>query len=111
MSMFGEKEYYAIRTCFLPSLTGSSGGYYDDLTPDNNTVFRPFSDGVVEYHLQIFNRWGELIFESNDVNIGWDGYHKGEVCSQGVYVYKVTGKYANGRPFVQTGDVTLLLTK
>ena len=49
-----------------------------------------------------------MIFESNDINIGWDGYNKGELCEPGVYIWKVRGKFRNGEPFIKMGDVTLL---
>jgi gliding motility-associated-like protein len=46
----------------------------------NNDVFHPIFVGVDQYHFSIFNRWGELIFESTDPNIGWDGYYRNELC-------------------------------
>jgi PKD repeat protein len=70
--------------------------------------FPPIREQVLGYKLQIFNRWGTLIFESHDINIPWNGYYKGKLCTQGVYVWYVEGKYANGKPFKQVGDVTLL---
>jgi gliding motility-associated-like protein len=63
---------------------------------------------VEEYHLMVFNRWGELIFESFDKDLGWDGYVDGKMAKQDVYVWKVEGKYSGGQTFVQTGDVTLM---
>ena len=63
---------------------------------------------VLEYKLQIFNRWGVLIFESHDINVPWNGYYNNELCPQGVYVWYVEGKYLDGKPFRQAGDVTLL---
>lgn len=92
---------------FFPNPNGPNGGYYS-LTDINNEVFFPFHDGVIEYRLQIFNRWGEFIFESIDINIGWDGYYKGALCKQDVYVYKATGTFSNGKKFILAGDVTLL---
>ena len=65
-------------------------------------------DKVIKYKLQIFNRLGVLIFQSDDINKGWNGYYKGNLCQQGVYIWYVEGKYANGKPFKKTGDVTLL---
>ncbi len=70
--------------------------------------FPPIRETVLEYHLQIFNRWGTLIFESFDINRPWNGYYKGKLCQQGVYVWLVEGKYANGRPYKKAGDITLL---
>ncbi|HYG52734.1 MAG TPA: gliding motility-associated C-terminal domain-containing protein, partial [Flavobacteriales bacterium] len=58
--------------------------------------------------LLIFNRWGELIFESTDVNKGWDGYYRGVICTQDVYVWKADVTFIDGREFSATGDLTLL---
>jgi hypothetical protein len=51
---------------------------------------------------------GIQIFESNDINIGWDGYNNGQLCEPGVYIWKVRVKFRNGEPFTKMGDVTLL---
>ncbi len=92
---------------FTPNAGGPSGGHY--VSGDySNDIFYPIFEGVIEYNLSIFNRWGELIFESNDPKIGWDGYYRGKLCKQDVYVWKVKGKYSNGKAFIKKGDVTLL---
>ena len=70
--------------------------------------FPPIREKVTSYKLQIFNRQGVLIFQSNSINIPWNGYYKGKLCPQGVYVWYVEGKYANGKPFKIVGDITLL---
>jgi gliding motility-associated-like protein len=70
--------------------------------------FPPINQKVLKYKLQVFNRWGVLIFETHDLNKPWNGYYKGSLCPQGVYVWYVEGKYENGMPFKQVGDVTLL---
>jgi hypothetical protein len=49
-----------------------------------------------------------MVFESNDLDIGWDGYYKGQMCSPGVYIWKARGSWRNGQPIVESGDVTLL---
>nr|WP_319401619.1 PKD domain-containing protein [uncultured Carboxylicivirga sp.] len=92
---------------FTPNPNGPNGGEYTPGDPDN-FVFYPFvQEGIVEYNLKIFTRWGELIFESKDINIGWDGYYKGKLCASGVYIWKVECKYSNGTIETHTGDVTL----
>ncbi|MCU4166396.1 PKD domain-containing protein [Carboxylicivirga caseinilyticus] len=92
---------------FTPNPNGPNGGQYTAGDPDN-FVFYPFvQDGVVEYNLKIFTRWGELIYESEDVKIGWDGYYRGKLCAAGVYIWKVVCKYSNGTIETRTGDVTL----
>jgi PKD repeat protein len=93
---------------FKPDTDGPNGGYFDLTAPEKNNIFHPLWEGVAEYHLEIYNRWGEQLFVSDDVNIGWDGYHDGTLCSQGVYVWKCSGIFVNGEYFIEVGDVTLL---
>jgi PKD repeat protein len=90
--------------------TGPTGGYFrPGVYPEMDYVFRPFFENIVEYKLQIFNRWGVLIYESHDVYKGWDGYFgDGNLAVQGVYVWKVKGQYADGEYFDLVGDVTFL---
>ncbi|OFY45572.1 MAG: hypothetical protein A2Z69_03675 [Bacteroidetes bacterium RBG_13_44_24] len=93
---------------FEPDMSGPNGGYYSLSEPDKDNIFRPVWEGVEEYRLEIYNRWGVLIYVSEDVMKGWDGYYQGKVAPQGVYVYKCTGTFSNGKPFTHVGDVTLL---
>ncbi len=83
---------------------GSTDGlvYYipNTFTPDgdeNNQTFQPvFTSGYDPYNFQmlIFNRWGELIFESFDASQGWDGTYglKGKPVQDGIYTYKIVFK-------------------
>jgi PKD repeat protein len=91
---------------FIPDQAGPSGGNFDINNP-STSVFHPVYEGVDEYSLEIYTRWGELIYRSDDINIGWDGYHKGRLSQMDVYVWKATGRCTNGRSFTLTGDVTL----
>ena len=93
---------------FMPDRTGPNGGYYNLNEPEKNNIFHPYWEGVDTYHLQIFNRWGALIYESYEVMKGWDGYYQGRLSQQGVYVWKCTGTFTNGEQFSLVGDVTLL---
>ena len=67
-------------------------------TPDNddyNEVFKPiFTSGYdpFNYHLTIFNRWGEILFESYDAEFGWDGTYGGTIVQDGTYIWKITVK-------------------
>ncbi len=59
-------------------------------TPTNdglNDVFMPKARNIKDYQLLIYNRFGELIFESKDLSLGWDGTYKGELVQNGVYNY------------------------
>ena len=96
-----------IPNAFTPNIGGSNGG---EIIPGNldNDVFHPILYGVEKYELNIFNKWGELLFISTDITIGWDGYYRGELCQQDVYVYKINVTYIDGTSDSYVGDLTLL---
>ncbi len=86
-------------------------------TPDGdafNQTFQPvFTSGYdpYEYHLVIFNRWGEIIFESYNASIGWNGtYPKdGELVEDGIYVWKINFKETmSDKKHEAVGHVTVL---
>jgi gliding motility-associated-like protein len=55
-----------------------------------NDVFKPVSSQYIyRYELEIFNRWGEKVFATNDVNKGWDGTYMGQPCEQGAYLCRI----------------------
>lgn len=90
----------------------------NSFTPDGdgiNDVFNPMLSAGLSantYHLTIFNRWGEVVFESYDVNKGWDGsfgQSHTRVAKQGTYIWRVTFKESmTDKHHTQTGSVTLL---
>jgi hypothetical protein len=95
-------------TAFVPDPSGPCGGVE---TKFRNYVFLPYPRNGVKkgtYKLEIFNRYGEKIYESDDPDIGWDGYYRGELCKQDVYVFKCRCTFENGKLFKQIGNVTLL---
>lgn len=92
---------------FTPNIESGNGGSYDQGSIEND-VFHPKHKGVQDYHLEIFNRWGELVFTSDDINIGWDGYYKERLSKQDVYVFKANWTCINGQARFKVGDVTLL---
>lgn len=104
----GSGYFINFPNAFIPNPGGPSGGFYSNKSDEAGQVFHPTSSGVTDYQLRIFSKIGILIFESNDVNLGWDGYFKGQLANPGVYIWKVRGSYRNGEPFVKSGDVTLL---
>lgn len=93
---------------FEPDMSGPNGGYYNLSEPALNNIFHPVWEGVETYKLEIFNRWGVLIYTSSDVMKGWDGYYQGKVAMQGVYVWQCSGSFSNGEQFKLVGDVTLI---
>ncbi|MBI2279081.1 MAG: gliding motility-associated C-terminal domain-containing protein [Bacteroidetes bacterium] len=59
-----------------------------------NETFKPLGDGIdtENYHFMIFDRWGEKLFETDDLNEGWDGTYNGNPVATGVYVWKIKAK-------------------
>ena len=96
---------FEIPNAFTPGATGDNP-YYDP-TSTTNTVFYPFSEYVVEYEMSVFNRWGEMVFESTEFQKGWNGTYRDKPCPQDVYVYKILMVYADGNKVTKVGDVTL----
>ena len=95
-----------IPNAFTPSLDGPTGG--SRYTDGRNDIFFPVTEGVIAYNMQIYNRWGELLFATTDTNKGWDGYYKGRLCAPDVYIYKIDFKFIDGREVMKFGDVALI---
>jgi len=61
---------------------------------NNNEVFKPMGEGIdlTYYHFMIFDRWGEKLFETNNIAEGWDGTYKGNPVQSDAYIWKVKAK-------------------
>jgi gliding motility-associated-like protein len=82
-------------------------------TPDGNNTndyFAPKGDEISEFKMMIFDRWGEMIYQTEDIQTGWDGRanNGSKVAETGVYVYKISVKDFEFRNHSFTGHVTLL---
>ncbi len=103
-----EEAAVQMPNAFTPNTAASNGGTYGPLDI-NNDVFHPTIKGVLnEYSLSVYSRWGELLFDSKDVTIGWDGYYHGKLCMKDVYVWKMSYLTSDGQKVELKGDVTLL---
>jgi gliding motility-associated-like protein len=58
--------------------------------------------------LKIYNRWGEMVFQTSDPREGWDGTYNGTPQEMEVYFYVMSGKFVNDEEFSKQGNVTLL---
>jgi gliding motility-associated-like protein len=107
--------------------TNECGSYTDSIMITTSfcniimpTAFTPNADGlndifkvkypfaVKEFHLMVYNEWGNKIFETNNINEGWDGSYKGEPSIQGTYVWVISFADINNKPTQLKGIVTLL---
>ena len=92
-----------IPNAFIPNPAGPGSGNLM-----NNEVFLPLVERVSKFQMLVFNRWGELMFESVNPDAGWDGYFQGRLCPQDVYIYRISVEYQDGRTVTRTGDINLL---
>ncbi|MEL6637139.1 MAG: gliding motility-associated C-terminal domain-containing protein, partial [Bacteroidota bacterium] len=87
---------------------------------DIPNILSPNGDGfndefVIRYEglrnvsmLRIYNRWGEMVYQTPDVEVFWDGTFRGQALNPGVYVYYLEGTCLDGEPFTKTGNVTII---
>jgi gliding motility-associated-like protein len=82
------------------------------------TAFSPNSDGnndlllilgsITDIDFSIYNRWGQLVFHTNDKTVGWDGTFNGLPLNAGVFAYHLSGKIPDGGSVDRKGNVTLV---
>lgn len=95
-------------TCFFfPNVFTPNG----DLVNDE---FKPVMDcnpDILFYEMKVFNRWGQVVFQTDDPMIGWDGSFRGKASSMDVYVWKMNYRYAKNFQELEknfSGDVSLI---
>jgi len=82
------------------------------------TAFSPNDDGindilfvlgsVNDLEFTIYNRWGQLVFKTNERSKGWDGTFNGQKLNPGVFAYQLSGKLPNGDLITRKGNITLV---
>lgn len=90
-----------VASVFVPNVFSPNGDGFNDL-------LRVRGKGIEDLQFIVFNRWGEKVFETTDINSGWDGTYKGEPMNLAVFVYVLKGKYKNGKLIDERGNVTLM---
>jgi gliding motility-associated-like protein len=73
-----------------------------------NSIIKVASFGISSMDWRIYNRWGQLVFESNDPTIGWDGNFRGNAQPMDVYGYTLSATFFDGTKTTRTGDITLI---
>jgi len=91
---FGNGIY--IPNAFTPNADGS------------NDFFRVYGTAIKSIRLKIYNQWGELLFSTIDMMIGWDGNYKGNKSPASVYTYTLEAKMIDGTDIIKTGTFTLI---
>ncbi len=84
----------------------------DAFTPDGdriNDLFGPVGINIQDFRMEIYNRWGQLVFLSEDMNTHWDGTYQGKMVQDGVYTYQVSGTdMETFQPLKMNGTVSLI---
>ena len=76
----------------------------------HNNTFKIYGSGIekTRQKLEIFNRWGEKVFESTNLQIGWDGKINGEIADMGNYIYKATFYDQTNKYYLKTGSLLII---
>ena len=75
---------------------------------DINSVIQVKGFGIVKLKWEIWNRWGQKVFETTDAKFGWDGKFKGVLQPMDVYMYTLAVEFFDGRTLTKKGDITLI---
>ena len=74
----------------------------------NNDILYVRGANLRSIDFQLFNRWGELVFETKDKNSGWDGVYKGMEVDPGVFAYQLRATCFDGQEYYSKGNITLI---
>ena len=74
----------------------------------NNDLFKVYGSSVRDLTMRVYNQWGELIFETNNAQGGWDGTWKGRPQAIGVYVYVAKVTFYNNVTVIRKGTINLI---
>ena len=94
---------------FVPNAFSPNGDSLNDVWKVSAlSVFNVVGNKLTQFDARIYNKWGILVFESNDIHKGWDGTFKGAKVPADVYIYLVSAKGVDDKSFQVSGNITLL---
>ena len=97
------------RICILDKYTVDVPSAFTPNGAGENDVIYVKGHGIEElFYFRIYNRWGEMIFETNDINVGWDGTYKGQAQNMETYIYQAKVRFYNGEFEEKGGSITLI---
>jgi gliding motility-associated-like protein len=88
-------------TIFIPNAFTPNGD-------GNNDLLFVRGENIERMYLAIYNRWGELVFDTNDQSIGWDGTYRGKPVDPAVFVYHLDLDCVDGQNYLKKGNVTVI---
>lgn len=97
VTVYGPASYFYIPNAFSPNGDGK------------NDQLIPVMVGIKNLkYFRIFNRWGNMVYQTATIGQGWDGYFKGQPAETGAYVYGIEADNVNGKTVKQNGTIVLL---
>jgi gliding motility-associated-like protein len=102
-SLIKKYQILSIQQLFVPDAFSP-----DTKGPEDNNVFKVYGPQMKKFEIEIFNRFGEKVYISNNQNEYWDGTYKRQICMPGVYFYKIITKDSEGVDRDYSGTVTLI---
>lgn len=100
-SMSNETEVIPTMFLYVPNSFTPNG---DGL----NDTFAISGEAIQNFSMRVFNRWGDMIFETSNTNEQWDGTFKGQKAPTGSYVYKIFASGLTGKKVQKEGTITLV---
>lgn len=88
---------------FVPTVFSPNGE-----GPSVNNQLCVFGNCLSKIEFTIYNRWGEVVFSTENISNCWDGTYKDEPCQTGIYFYTIIATKTNGESHVQSGNITLI---
>lgn len=104
---------YATITIYVKSMQCDPADVFvpNAFTPNNdneNDILYVRGNMISEMYFAVYNRWGELVFETKKQSVGWDGTYKGMKCDPAVFAWYLTAKCYNGDQLKKQGNTTIL---
>jgi gliding motility-associated-like protein len=93
---------YPENTMFIPNAFSPNGDLHNQIFNISGVAYAP------QYRMEIYDRWGQKIFETGDLQGGWDGTFQGKPAPPGVYMYKISYLSLQKKFVREKGTVTLL---
>lgn len=90
----------ATQSLFVPDIFAPNGNGVND-------VLYVRGSGISSLKFRVYDRWGQKVFQTEDISQGWDGNFQGKPLDTGVFVYTLEGSFMSGESFSQKGNVTL----
>jgi len=102
------KYKISVPTAFTPDLNGPGNGYWKTESRPNSIFYTVLNYETRDFKLRIYDKFGNLMFMSNDPDYGWNGWYNNKPANTNVYIWECEVKFIDGETFYKKGNVTLL---